>query len=429
MEFSKLVKLLLIGLGSIGLFFYLSGGNAPRLEDIEKATGKVKGSDRIMLVTISSKGCIICKKVKEGIDSKEIDLPRSKFVWLDIDYEDKEKLSWARYRYDLKSLSFPTFVAENGRGDVISTQYGASSADDVNHFLARVLKRNEDSIKARKQLEEKQQLETPANTPKWAYDRRYIFEDTKHDLDLLYAAMKPLDDEGMLKREDMDAGAELLQLNKLNSRLIIEEENGQIVGIKVTSYSTLLEGLSEVSLELAASPKEGEYEIIDYHLRSALGKQTDGVNALKEGCAQFEQKNCTTLKIRQLPDGGYHLISVLITGLPESLHFSKVREYPKYLSEMPSDLKVSKPKKVSQQYAEELPIAATPDSNLSPHSFLEEIRVTGVSKRGAIINGEFVKFGRPLHENKAIKLLGYKRDTLIFADESGNQFQKQVSFR
>lgn len=130
-------KVALVFAAIIAAVFYLDSGNAKPLTDPEVAMAQSEESDKILFISVGSKDCVICKRMKQAIKDGSAELDRDKFVWADLDYYQPKEIAWFRSKYNVKVEAFPTLLTVGRGGKVLTYKVGVSSAEDLNMFLRK----------------------------------------------------------------------------------------------------------------------------------------------------------------------------------------------------------------------------------------------------------------------------------------------------
>lgn len=105
--------------------------------NLNKAVATASEQKKMMFVIYGREACGNCQATKQMIKSKQIKVPESKFVLVDLNCDDKAVSAEFRKRYSGETFgnTLPFVVVADSSGNALASSGGYKSADDWEKIL------------------------------------------------------------------------------------------------------------------------------------------------------------------------------------------------------------------------------------------------------------------------------------------------------
>ncbi len=107
----------------------------PVMMDINAALGKAKAEHKMLFLQYGRENCENCQALKAMIDSKKVSLPESKFVYADVNCDDKATTKVFASKFSVKGRELPFVVVASPEGKQLAGHSGFMSESDFNKLI------------------------------------------------------------------------------------------------------------------------------------------------------------------------------------------------------------------------------------------------------------------------------------------------------
>lgn len=133
-----IILVLIVGIGYAGYWYYAHRPQAPKtvaVEDIKAAMRQAYAEKKLLFVLYGRKTCGNCQALRAYIDKGEVQLDLQKFVYADINADDRDTQEEFRYRFKAPGSVLPLVVIADSNAQQLSTRSGYGSAEEFNKLI------------------------------------------------------------------------------------------------------------------------------------------------------------------------------------------------------------------------------------------------------------------------------------------------------
>ncbi len=111
--------------------------SSPYLTNLDKALDAAHSGNKMMFVIYGREACGNCQATKAMIKSRQIKVPESKFVLVDLNCDDKSVSAEFRKRYSKETFgtTLPFVVVADSAGNALASSGGYKNADEWDKLL------------------------------------------------------------------------------------------------------------------------------------------------------------------------------------------------------------------------------------------------------------------------------------------------------
>ena len=114
---------------------------AESLTDLNSALKKAKAEGKMLFIQYGRDRCGNCRALKALIAQQKVKLSDSKFVYVDLDCDDKETKKLFSQRYKVKGRTLPFVVIADSKGNQIMARSGYGTAQEFNMMIKKARKK------------------------------------------------------------------------------------------------------------------------------------------------------------------------------------------------------------------------------------------------------------------------------------------------
>jgi thioredoxin-related protein len=113
----------------------------PVVTDINAALEKAKTEHKMLFLQFGRENCENCQALKAMINSKKVSLPESKFVYADVNCDDKATKKVFASKFSVSGNTLPFVVVASPEGKQLAGHGGFMSESDFNKMIATANKK------------------------------------------------------------------------------------------------------------------------------------------------------------------------------------------------------------------------------------------------------------------------------------------------
>jgi thioredoxin-related protein len=137
-----IVLVLLVGIGYAGYWYYTHRPQEQKtvaVEDIKAAMRQAYAEKKMLFILYGRKTCGNCQALRTYIDKGEVQLDLQKFVYADINADDRDTQEEFRYRFKAPGTVLPIVVIADSNAQQLSTRSGYGRPEEFNKLIQDVL--------------------------------------------------------------------------------------------------------------------------------------------------------------------------------------------------------------------------------------------------------------------------------------------------
>jgi len=110
-------------------------GPKHKFNDISAALEKAKTENKILFLQFGREACGNCQELRKMISKNEIELPSSKFVYADVDCDDKAATKIFRQKFHVIGTTLPFVIVASPDGTQLAARTGYGSASEFQKLI------------------------------------------------------------------------------------------------------------------------------------------------------------------------------------------------------------------------------------------------------------------------------------------------------
>ena len=119
----------------------LIAGGPETITDIKAALAKAKSENKLLFLQIGRVDCENCQALRSMVAKKQVQLPPTKFVYADVNWDDGATKRVFQYKFKVIGSSLPFVVVAAPDGTQLGARSGAGSAAEFEKLIHEAAKK------------------------------------------------------------------------------------------------------------------------------------------------------------------------------------------------------------------------------------------------------------------------------------------------